>query len=132
MLLAAVRSANGAAAVELISLDRGPGIADLAACLTDGYSTGGTPGTGLGAVRRLADEFDIFSTAPGGTVILARINDSRTLNAGHGQAAAAAVFTTGAVTLCAPGETVCGDAWSMVQGNGRMALLVADGLGHGP
>jgi anti-sigma regulatory factor (Ser/Thr protein kinase) len=132
MLLAAVRSADGTAAVELISLDREPGIADLTVCLADGYSTGGTPGTGLGAVRRLADEFDAFSTVPGGTVILARIRNARTPHPGHGQTASAAGFTTGAVALCAPGETVCGDAWSMVQDDGRAALLVADGLGHGP
>jgi hypothetical protein len=34
--------------------------------------------------------------------------------------------------LCAPGETVCGDAWALEREDGRCALLVADGLGHGP
>ena len=33
----------------------GPGMADVARCLRDGYSSGGTPGTGLGAVQRLSD-----------------------------------------------------------------------------
>lgn len=110
--------------VELLSLDRGPGMADVAACLRDGYSTGGTPGTGLGAVRRLADTFDLYSSVPGGTVIMARV----------GQPAADTVdaFDIGALALCAPGETVCGDDWAVAQTGERAALIVADGLGHGP
>jgi hypothetical protein len=38
----------------VIAIDDGPGIADIERSLGDGFSTGGTPGTGLGAVRRLA------------------------------------------------------------------------------
>src|SRR4051812_8934980 len=40
--------------IELLAIDRGKGMANVAQCLTDGYSTAGTPGTGLGAVKRLA------------------------------------------------------------------------------
>ena len=58
--------------VELLAIDRGPGMSDVARCLTDGYSTAGTPGTGLGAVRRLASEFDIYSAPGEGTVVMAR------------------------------------------------------------
>jgi anti-sigma regulatory factor (Ser/Thr protein kinase) len=47
--------------MDIMALDKGPGIADLTRALQDGYSTGGTPGTGLGAIRRMADVFDIFS-----------------------------------------------------------------------
>lgn len=54
--------------VEVLALDRGPGIPDVARSLGDGFSTGGTPGTGLGAVRRLARDFDVYSTVPPGTV----------------------------------------------------------------
>src|SRR4051812_15664360 len=59
--------------MEIISSDRGPGMADVAACLRDGYSTGGTPGNGLGAVKRLSAEFELFSAPDKGTVILSRI-----------------------------------------------------------
>ena len=45
-------------------VDEGPGIADLALALQDGYSTGGGLGLGLSGARRLSDEFDIQS-APG-------------------------------------------------------------------
>ena len=62
--------------VELVSVDRGPGIADVARCLEDGFSTGGGPGNGLGAVRRLSTEWDLYSSpetdsGPGGTVVFA-------------------------------------------------------------
>ncbi|MCW7538060.1 ATP-binding protein/SpoIIE family protein phosphatase [Aquabacterium sp. A7-Y] len=126
LLLAPVTADDGDAWVELLSLDHGPGIADLPACMRDGYSTGGTPGNGLGAVRRLADEFDMYSEVPAGTVILARV-------ARHaGAARPAPAFSVGAVALAAPGETVSGDAWGLVQDGEQAALLVADGLGHGP
>jgi serine/threonine-protein kinase RsbT len=48
--------------------DRGPGIADLAAALRDGVSTGGSLGLGLPGARRLMDDFAIRS-GPGGTVV---------------------------------------------------------------
>src|ERR1700744_5146123 len=41
--------------IELLAADKGPGIADIARALEDGFSTVGTPGTGLGAIRRQAD-----------------------------------------------------------------------------
>jgi anti-sigma regulatory factor (Ser/Thr protein kinase) len=49
------------AGVEVISIDRGPGMRDPARCLQDGYSTGGTGGTGLGAIKRMSSEFDLDS-----------------------------------------------------------------------
>ena len=41
---------NGDVGIEVMGVDRGPGIANLAQALRDGYSTAGTYGTGLGAV----------------------------------------------------------------------------------
>ncbi|TZF82885.1 ATP-binding protein, partial [Cognatilysobacter lacus] len=57
--------------VDVVVIDHGPGM-DLERCFSDGYSTGGTPGTGLGAVRRAADLFDAYSDARG-SVLFARI-----------------------------------------------------------
>jgi serine/threonine-protein kinase RsbT len=45
-------------------IDQGPGIADVALALTDGYTTGKGLGLGLSGAKRLSDEFDI-QTAPG-------------------------------------------------------------------
>ncbi len=53
--------ADGDGPLELLVIDRGPGIADVAKALQDGYSTAGTPGTGLGAVVRMSDLFDLYS-----------------------------------------------------------------------
>lgn len=111
--------------VEVIAVDEGPGIPDVERSLGDGFSTGGTPGTGLGAVRRLAQHFDLYTHVPEGTVIVARV---RAAGVPEHDAAACA----GAVSLAAPGETVCGDGWGFALSGDRAAVMVADGLGHGP
>jgi serine/threonine-protein kinase RsbT len=58
--------------VELLSDDRGPGIADLAQAMTEGYSSGGSLGCGLPGVQRLMDEFSIDSALGRGTRVVAR------------------------------------------------------------
>lgn len=62
---------GGQPGIELLTVDRGHGF-DLANCLIDGYSTGGTQGIGLGAVSRLAQVFDVHTDAHG-SVVLARV-----------------------------------------------------------
>lgn len=59
--------------VEVISRDDGPGIADIGAALTDGYSTNGGLGGGLPGARRLTDDFEIHSVVGQGTRVLIRI-----------------------------------------------------------
>ena len=63
---------NGATGIELLAVDRGPGIKSVDAALEDGNSTTRMAGTGLGAIRRLSSEFDIHSLPEKGTVIVAR------------------------------------------------------------
>ncbi len=123
-LLIAARQ-QGQPEVEVLALDDGPGIADPARAMADGFSTGGTPGTGMGAVRRLASDFDLHSEPGVGTVLLARVRP-------EGVRRSRAAFRWGAVMLCAPGEHECGDAWALALDDTRAALLLADGLGHGP
>ncbi|HEX4330926.1 MAG TPA: anti-sigma regulatory factor [Usitatibacter sp.] len=53
--------------VRLDFIDQGPGIADIARALTDGYTSGGGLGLGLGGAKRLSDEFDIESSPGVGT-----------------------------------------------------------------
>src|ERR687890_165021 len=48
--------------LELFYFDKGPGVYDLERALRDGVSSGGSLGTGFGAMRRLLDEFDIYTT----------------------------------------------------------------------
>lgn len=107
--------------LELIALDKGPGIADLRRAMEDGASTAGTPGTGLGAIRRQADAFAVWSRPGRGTAILARF----------GKRSGPARVLLGAVAEPYPGETVCGDAWSFATAKAGPTLLLADGSGHG-
>ncbi len=51
--------------------DQGPGIADIALALRDGYSTAQTLGAGLPGVQRLMDDFHIESTVGVGTRVRA-------------------------------------------------------------
>jgi serine/threonine-protein kinase RsbT len=60
---------EGRRGVRVVVSDRGPGIADVAAALSDGVSTGGSLGVGLPGARRLMDEFDLRSTVGAGTVV---------------------------------------------------------------
>ena len=66
-----VENASANEAIEIESTDAGPGIADVAQALEDGFSTGGGLGGGLGGVRRLMDDFSITS-GPSGTRIVTR------------------------------------------------------------
>ncbi|MDB5752011.1 MAG: signal transduction protein fusion protein : serine/threonine protein kinase [Ramlibacter sp.] len=124
-----VSARQGRGEVEVIAIDEGPGIADVHRALDDGYSTGGTSGTGLGAVRRLATQFDLHSAVAQGTIVVARVRSAAALPAAPG---AAQAIEVGAVALAAPGERVCGDAWAFALDGQQAAMIVADGLGHGP
>lgn len=111
--------------VDVLAVDRGPGIADLAGSLQDGVSTTGTAGTGLGALRRLADEFDVYSQPGDGAVFFMRLwRDSP----GPGSCG----VEVGALWVPIAGEEACGDGWAVACGGDGATLLAADGLGHGP
>lgn len=111
--------------LELLAIDKGPGIADVGISLADGYSTAGSAGTGLGAISRQADQFAVYSRSGLGTVVLARF-------ALLPPAADAPAIDFGVVRATYPGETVCGDDWAFNAGPHGRTLLVVDGSGHGP
>jgi len=113
--------------IELIALDKGKGIPNVAASMADGYSTAGTAGKGLGAVMRQSHFVDIASWAGGGTAVLARLKRGQ-----PSEDDAPDTSRIGAVSVPMHGEDVCGDSWSVAIGPEETTLLVADGLGHGP
>lgn len=55
--------------VKLIFSDNGPGIADIALAMKDGFSTGKSLGLGLPGTKRLVNEFDIQSAVGEGTTV---------------------------------------------------------------
>jgi anti-sigma regulatory factor (Ser/Thr protein kinase) len=118
-----------AALLEILAIDQGPGMKDVDACLRDGFSTAGTPGNGLGAVSRMSSTFDIFSATGQGCVVLSRILNKHAQPAHHTRAPD---FEFGAICVAVRGEVECGDAWCIATKADEVAILVADGLGHGP
>jgi anti-sigma regulatory factor (Ser/Thr protein kinase) len=68
---------RGETAIDIIALDRGPGIKDLAGSLRNGYSTSGSPGTGLGAIIRQSAIFDIYTQPEKGTAVFSRLRPAQ-------------------------------------------------------
>jgi anti-sigma regulatory factor (Ser/Thr protein kinase) len=129
LLLQAIHGAGGVT-IEFVTVDRGPGM-QVERCMRDGYSTGGTAGTGLGAISRLSSFFDVYSLEGQGTVAVSRIDKQ----GGARPASAAAkeqVLEFGAISLALDGQTECGDTWRIADNGRALALMVVDGLGHGP
>ncbi|MDX1952902.1 MAG: ATP-binding SpoIIE family protein phosphatase [Verrucomicrobiota bacterium] len=116
---------QGGPGLDLLGIDKGPGMKDVRACLQDGFSTAGTPGTGLGSIQRLSSGFDLWSKPTNGTVVLARfclkngVEEKQNLRLGM-------------VCLPMKGEVACGDNVAVHERGPVTQLLVIDGLGHGP
>jgi anti-sigma regulatory factor (Ser/Thr protein kinase) len=114
---------EGAIGVDLVALDAGPGIADERKALEDGFSTAGSAGIGLGAIARLSDSFDLYSSPGKGTVVASRIlRDAQ---------ARTPKVSVGGVCGMMEGESVSGDDFAIRDVDGRTRIVVADGLGHG-
>lgn len=112
--------------LQMHALDTGSGMINVQQSMRDGHSTTGTSGTGLGAMLRQADEFDIFSVPGKGTVLWARIWANRSAIRTLPE------YSIDGVSVPVQGESVCGDGWiTKVEAQGTL-VMVCDGLGHGP
>ncbi len=125
--------------LELIYVDKGPGIEDTALAIEDGYTTTGSMGAGLGAVKRMVDEFYIYSMAPSSTRRLAMYGRTN-----HGTAIVLRKFLSeverqashrqsrwGAFTHPPVGEDSNGDGYIIRRFEDRQLIAIIDGLGHG-
>ena len=122
-LLVSPLAAGSGVGVEVIAIDNGPGMQNVAASMRDGHSTAGSPGLGLGSISRLASNLDIYSQKDVGTVMRFEV---------WGTARPPATApAAGGVCVAKPGEDVAGDAWTMQAADGQQRVLVVDGLGHG-
>jgi anti-sigma regulatory factor (Ser/Thr protein kinase) len=108
--------------VELVSIDAGPGMADLAWSARDGHSTAGTLGIGLGAIARQAGRLDGYSRPGRGTVLAASAWSDRP----------PPVPWADGLTRPMAGEQVSGDGYAVRRLEGLAQVLLCDGLGHGP
>lgn len=114
--------------IEILALDKGPGINSMGQALEDGFSTSGTAGEGLGAVQRQSDFFELYSWPEKGTIVLSRFFVDE--NFSH----SAEPLPFAALSVPKPNEKLCGDGY-MVEYEPESQLLnilVIDGLGHGP
>lgn len=128
LLVAPLPDATGApVGVEVIALDAGPGMREPARMMQDGVSTYGSAGEGLGAIRRQADAFDLYTQPGQGTALLARLYQRRLV-----PPVAPGTPRCGAIMVPKPGEQACGDGWALRLPPTGPLLLVTDGLGHGP
>jgi anti-sigma regulatory factor (Ser/Thr protein kinase) len=109
--------------IDVLAIDAGPGIANIGQALRDGNSSTGTSGTGLGALYRLSDQFDVYALRGKGAVFFMRLwrTPSPDLH-----------LASGGISLPLAGETENGDAWAVATLRQHTALLMVDGLGHGP
>ena len=126
-----VRALPNAGGMEVLAVDRGPGIDERATavagvCRTVGFADG--LGVGLGSVHRLAMDFDLYARRSRGTVVLARFWQ-------HTAPAPASALSSGGVSLAVVPLEANGDAWAIAREDegedGDEAFLLVDGLGHG-
>lgn len=126
ILLRAIEE-DGEPVIEVLALDKGRGMQNVAECQQDGYSTSGSPGLGLGGIARLSTFSDIYSQPGRGTAVLARLSRSQ-----HRPPWRPAGTVMGGVAVAKHGETACGDRWEAAPWRTGARLTVVDGLGHGP
>ncbi len=115
---------NGHSGLRVMSVDKGPGIADIGRALADGHSTAGSMGTGLGAIKRACDSFHLYSAPGCGTVVDAEFW-------GEKYTSASVPIEVAVVSEPIRGEEVCGDGWGIRNTAGGLLLMVVDGSGHG-
>jgi anti-sigma regulatory factor (Ser/Thr protein kinase)/serine/threonine protein phosphatase PrpC len=111
--------------IEIESHDTSPGIADVELALTDGFSTVGSLGYGLGTVNRLMDQLEI--TSGGGTHIVCR----RFVRYAA-PSATPAPLSIAAATRAHPLMEVNGDTFVIKRWGSSALVGIIDGLGHGP
>jgi anti-sigma regulatory factor (Ser/Thr protein kinase) len=129
ILLRSIR-AEGSSAVEVVTVDSGPGIVDVGIARRHRHSTAGTLGVGLGMVARLADQLDIASRPGRGTVLAARFEADRQ---GCPTLAVESIGPPAAgISRAASREDICGDAYAVRRDGRRLSLMVCDGSGRGP
>jgi anti-sigma regulatory factor (Ser/Thr protein kinase) len=125
-LLVKLVEENNLQGIEIISLDSGKGMTDVTRMVSDGVSTKNTLGQGLGAMKRMADTFQVYSQKDWGTIVLVRVfeEDPPAFKK-------PAKSEIKAVVLPKPGEKECGDGFHSIITPEHIKIFLGDGLGHG-
>ncbi|MBE8725978.1 SpoIIE family protein phosphatase [Flavobacterium hungaricum] len=120
------RELHGHQEIEIYCLDNGKGIDNVTKIMHDGYSTSNTLGHGLGAIKRLSNDFQIYSLRDWGTVQYVKICAAPDFIA---PVTDDSIFSV--VSVNYPGEKVCGDGYYIKHTSKGFQIFVGDGLGHG-
>ena len=124
-------SADPRPALDIFAIDRGLGVFNLPVALEDGYSTSGSLGKGLGAIRRLAHECEFYTLPQGmepespwhGFALWARFYPE--------EGAASSTYEVGSYLRAYQDGVYNGDCICLRLRNGAAHWLHMDGLGHG-
>jgi anti-sigma regulatory factor (Ser/Thr protein kinase) len=120
VIVAGTRESGAPAVARILAIDKGAGISDVARAMSDGYSTAGTMGAGLGAMKRIATTLEIF-TGKTGTIVLLELGAPTPKN----------MLQIAGMAVPYPGERSCGDGWYCHNMPERTLAILIDGLGHG-
>jgi anti-sigma regulatory factor (Ser/Thr protein kinase) len=133
-LLLCVNRDGDTPGIDLITIDSGPGLPDVQAAMCDGHSTAGTLGIGLGAIKRLADVSDLYSTPGHGTALIARFWPTPRTPETPETPNSPTPGTVRSAGLVRPiiGEVECGDTFVVIHTGDTVTAVLSDGLGHGP
>ena len=126
-LLYRAHLSEGQNQIELYSIDQGKGIDNIVKIMSDGYSSSNTLGQGLGAIKRLSNDFQIYSMRNWGTIQYIKICDKSETPASP----AVSGLNYATIRVNYPGEKVCGDGYHLKQLKNGFQIFVGDGLGHG-
>lgn len=113
--------------IQIESLDEGPGIADVDLAMTDGFSTKGSLGYGLGTINRMMNEIKIISRqiqCKGTHIVCTRWIDKKTLKKKN-------VLDVGGASRAHPKMVKNGDAFIIKRWKNKVLVGIIDGLGHG-
>jgi anti-sigma regulatory factor (Ser/Thr protein kinase) len=111
--------------LEILTIDQGPGIADVHKMMKDGMSTTNTLGQGLGAIQRLSSTFYIYSLPKWGTIAYATVRPAQS------KERKLVGLEVKAVCVPKPSEEVCGDTYYVKRSRDYIKVFLGDGLGHG-
>ena len=113
--------------IEIYCLDKGAGFDNLSKIMNDGYSSSNTLGHGLGSIKRLSNDFQIYSMKNWGCVQHIKICDKNDLILSPAQTG----LNYAAIAVNYPGEKVCGDGYHIKSSKRGFQIFLGDGLGHG-
>ncbi|WP_347052594.1 SpoIIE family protein phosphatase [Flavobacterium olei] len=113
--------------IEIYCLDKGIGFENVAKIMNDGYSSANTLGHGLGSIKRLSNDFQIYSMKNWGCVQYVKIGEKADIELSPVKSG----LDHTCIAVNYPNEKICGDGYYIKHNSKGFQIFVGDGLGHG-